>query len=123
LANDSPFALGASIWARKAEAQRLVPGLQAGMVAINDTLINGMMAGVPFGGLKESGYGRVYGDDALREMSWARGVTVDRAGLREIAYFPLKRFGSVRSLGLVQLVSGTGVTIKLRGLLRILRGR
>jgi acyl-CoA reductase-like NAD-dependent aldehyde dehydrogenase len=123
LANDSPFALGGSIWARTATAQQLAPRLQAGMIAINDTLINGMMAGVPFGGLKESGYGRVYGDDALREMSWARGVTVDRAGMREISYYPLKRFGSVRSLGLVQLISGSGVTIKLRGLLRILRGR
>jgi succinate-semialdehyde dehydrogenase/glutarate-semialdehyde dehydrogenase len=123
LANDSPFALGGSIFAPTATAQKLVPELRAGMVAINDTLLNGLVAGLPFGGSRDSGYGRVYGDDALREMSWPRGVTVDRAGIREIAYYPLHRFGSVRALGLVQLTSGTGLGIRLRGLLRLLRGR
>jgi acyl-CoA reductase-like NAD-dependent aldehyde dehydrogenase len=123
LANDSPFALGASVWAKTEVAERLVPQIQAGMVAVNDTLFNGMMAGLPFGGLKDSGYGRVYGDDALREMSWPRGVSVDRAGMHEIAYYPLRRFGNARALGLVQLVSGAGVRLKVQGLLRLLRGR
>lgn len=122
LANDSPFALGGSIWGRTAAVQKLVPQLRAGMVSVNDTLVNGLMAGLPFGGTKDSGYGRVYGDDALREMSWTRAVTIDRAGMREIAYYPLKRFGMQRALGLVQLISGFGVTMKLRGLIRIIRG-
>ena len=123
LANDSRFGLGASIWAQTAVAEKLVPRINAGMVAVNDTLYNGMMAGLPFGGLKESGYGRVYGDDALREMSWPRGVSVDRAGMHEIGYYPLGRFGNARALGLVQLVSGSGVALKLRGLLRLIRGK
>lgn len=123
LANDSRFALGASIWAATGVAERMVPQIQAGMVAVNDTLFNGMMAGLPFGGLKESGYGRVYGDDALREMSWPRGVSVDRAGMREIAYYPLRRFGHERALGLVQLISGARFGLKLRGLLRLIRGK
>jgi acyl-CoA reductase-like NAD-dependent aldehyde dehydrogenase len=122
LANDSPFALGGSIWAKPQVAHKLVPQLRAGMVSINDTLLNGMVAGLPFGGLKDSGYGRVYGDDALREMSWPRGVTVDRAGLREIGYYPLRRFGTQRALGLVQAISGSGARTKLRGLLRVLMG-
>lgn len=120
LANDSPFALGGAIWGQKRRAEKLVPELRAGMVSVNDTLLNGMIAGLPFGGLKESGYGRVYGDDALREMSWPRGVTVDRAGMREIAYYPLNRFGAKRALGLVQLISGSGIRTKLRGLMKLL---
>jgi acyl-CoA reductase-like NAD-dependent aldehyde dehydrogenase len=123
MANDSRFALGASIWAETGVAERMVPRIQAGMVSVNDTLFNGMMAGLPFGGLKESGYGRVYGDDALREMSWPRGVSVDRAGMREISFYPLRRFGNQRALGLVQFISGSGIGLKMRGLLRLLRGK
>jgi acyl-CoA reductase-like NAD-dependent aldehyde dehydrogenase len=123
LANDSPFGLGGSIWAKRAVAERLMPRLRVGMVAINDTLVNGMIAGLPFGGAKkESGYGRVYGDDALREMSWTRTVTIDRVGMREPYYYPLHRTGTARSLGFVQLLSGSGIRLRLRGLASILRG-
>ena len=124
LANDSSFGLGGSIWAKRAVAERLVPRMRVGMVAINDTLVNGMIASLPFGGAKrESGYGRVYGDDALREMTWTRTVTIDRVGMREPSYYPLRRFGSRRALGAVQLLSGSGIRLKLRGLMRILTQR
>jgi acyl-CoA reductase-like NAD-dependent aldehyde dehydrogenase len=123
LANDSAFALGGSIWGPRARAEGMARSLRAGMVSINDTLMNGVIAGLPFGGLQESGYGRVYGDEALREMSWPRGVTVDRAGMREFAYYPLQRFGTNRVRGLVQLLSGYGVRNKMSGLMRLIRGR
>jgi acyl-CoA reductase-like NAD-dependent aldehyde dehydrogenase len=123
LANDSPFALGGAIFGRRREAERLALRLRAGMVSINDTLMSGVIAGLPFGGLKDSGYGRVYGDDALREMSWPRAVTIDRVGLREFAYYPRDRFGTARVQGMVQLLSGRGVRNKTSGLWRLLRGK
>lgn len=123
LANDSAFALGGSVWGKRAPAERLAKRLRSGMVSINDTLMNGVIAGLPFGGLKESGYGRVYGDEAIREMSWPRGVSVDRAGLREFGYYPLHRFGTNRMRGLVQLLSAPGVRNKASGLMKILRGK
>jgi succinate-semialdehyde dehydrogenase/glutarate-semialdehyde dehydrogenase len=123
LANDSPFALGSSVWGRRAAARRMARQLRAGMVSINDTLMNGVIAGLPFGGLKDSGYGRVYGDEAIREMSWPRGVTVDRAGLREFAYYPLQKFGTNRVRGMVQLLSAPGLRNKTSGILRIIRGK
>jgi acyl-CoA reductase-like NAD-dependent aldehyde dehydrogenase len=123
LANDSPFALGGSIWGKRARAERLVPRLRAGMISVNDTMMNGVIAALPFGGLKDSGYGRVYGDEALREMTWPRGVTVDRAGMREFAYYPLRRFGTNRARGMVQLLSGKGMRRKLGGLVRLVTGK
>lgn len=123
MANDSSFALGGSIWTNAARAEKLIPGLRAGMVSINDTLMNGMIAGLPFGGaLSESGYGRTYGDEGLRELSWPRAVTIDRAGMSEIAYYPLSRFGPQRALGLVQLLSAPGIRNKARGLRRLITG-
>ena len=123
LANDSPFALGGSIWGKRAEAEKLVPRLRAGMISVNDTMVNGLIAGLPFGGLKDSGYGRVYGDEALREMTWPRGITVDRAGMREFAYYPLNKFGIARARGLVQLLSGSGFRNKVSGLSKLIRGK
>ncbi|HEY0673577.1 MAG TPA: aldehyde dehydrogenase family protein, partial [Longimicrobiales bacterium] len=123
LANDSPFALGGSIWSQRARAERLAPRLRAGMISINDTMMNGVIVSLPFGGLKDSGYGRVYGDEALREMTWPRGMTVDRAGMREFAYYPLRRFGTNRVRGMVQLLSGKGMRMKLAGLLRLVTGK
>ena len=123
LANDSPFALGGSIWGKRAEAEKLVPRLRAGMISVNDTMVNGLIAGLPFGGLKDSGYGRVYGDEALREMTWPRGITVDRAGMREFAYYPLNKFGIARVRGLVQLLSAPGFRNKVSGLSKLIRGK
>lgn len=124
LANDSRFGLGASVWGRRERVEALVPRLRAGMVCVNDAVTNALVASLPFGGVGESGYGRVYGDEGLREMSRARAVLVDRAGLkREFAHYPLRRFGAARVLGLVRMLHGRGLGLRVRGLVQLLTGR
>lgn len=106
--NASRFGLGASIWGPRDVAESLVRRVRAGMLSVNDAMLGALVPGLPFGGVGESGSGRVHGDDGLREMSWSRAVLVDRAGLHEVAYYPLSRLGREGALGAVRLLAGRG---------------
>lgn len=64
LANDTPFGLGASIWSNDLRAvQRLVPKIRAGTVWVN--CHNFVDPNMPFGGFKQSGFGREHGRAVL----------------------------------------------------------
>lgn len=57
IANDTPFGLAAYLFTADAARQwRLMEALEYGMVGVNDGLISTEVA--PFGGVKESGFGR-----------------------------------------------------------------
>ena len=56
IANDSKFGLGASIWIQDLEkAETLSSLIQSGIVTVNNVVVSD--ARVPFGGVKNSGFG------------------------------------------------------------------
>lgn len=78
LANESHLGLNAYVFTTDRErGERLAERVEAGTVLVNDVLTN-YSSEVPFGGVKQSGFGRVHGEDALRDMAEVRTVTVDR---------------------------------------------
>jgi succinate-semialdehyde dehydrogenase/glutarate-semialdehyde dehydrogenase len=79
LANDSHLGLNAYVFTRdRAKGRALAERIEAGSVVVNDVFINYAATEAPFGGIKQSGYGRIHGEDALRDMAEVRHVNVDR---------------------------------------------
>ena len=79
IANGTEFGLGAYIHTQNlARAHSVAAQMDAGMVQVNDSGA-GMTPCVPFGGMKQSGYGRLGGEDGLHEFLQAKNVWVNLA--------------------------------------------
>ena len=89
LSNASSYGLGANVWSRR-QGKRIAAELACGMVAINSTFSFAAVASVPFGGIKDSGYGRVHAPEGLLEYTYARTVVRTRFNL-PIKFLSFKR--------------------------------
>ncbi|NLU83330.1 NAD-dependent succinate-semialdehyde dehydrogenase [Rhodococcus sp. HNM0569] len=71
LANDTTFGLSASVWGRDLDAARAVADrLDVGMAYVNEH--GTTLPGLPFGGVKRSGYGRELGKWGIHEFANAK---------------------------------------------------
>jgi acyl-CoA reductase-like NAD-dependent aldehyde dehydrogenase len=77
LANDTSYGLGGAVFGKK-NAVRIARRLRSGMVAVNSTLTFVGMGNLPFGGVGQSGFGRIHGEDGLREFARPKAITVRR---------------------------------------------
>src|SRR5262245_13034297 len=73
VANDTPYGLGAGVWTRDlSKAHAMAKRLRAGTVWIN--CYNVFDAALPFGGYKQSGWGREMGHEALEAYTEVKAV-------------------------------------------------
>ncbi|MGH3824703.1 MAG: aldehyde dehydrogenase family protein [Pseudonocardiaceae bacterium] len=72
--NAGRYGLGAAVFSRRRGAE-ISGRLRCGMVAINSVISYAVVPSLPFGGVGDSGFGRVHGADGLREFTRAKAVT------------------------------------------------
>ena len=109
LSNASRYGLAASVWSKK-NGERIAEQLQCGMVSINSTISFAAVASVPFGGVKDSGYGRIHGPEGLREFTYPRTIVRARFKL-PLSFTTFKRtaFADKIIVGVVKALHGRSI--------------
>ena len=77
LSNASSYGLAAAVFSKR-DGEKIAAQLACGMVSINSVFLFAAVASVPFGGVKNSGYGRIHGAEGLLEYTYARTVVKTR---------------------------------------------
>lgn len=124
LANDCNLALTASVWSRsRRTADELAQRIQAGVVMINDHLTSHALPEIPWGGFKQSGFGRTHGRLGFDEMTQPQAIVHDNMGWlrRNLWWHPYdtKLYDGMH--GLMNLVHGRSFGARFAGLLNVLR--
>ncbi|AIG80909.1 Hypothetical protein AJAP_40665 [Amycolatopsis japonica] len=76
-ANDTKYGLGSTVFS-KSRGLELAGRLRTGMTSINAPLSFAGIASLPFGGVGDSGFGRIHGPEGLREFARPKAVARQR---------------------------------------------
>lgn len=122
IANDSPFALSASVWTGdSAQAQRVAVQLRCGSCIVNDVIRSVGNPHAAFGGNAASGYGRYHGEEGFRTFSRVKTImTLNHQLPTEIHWFPFHQRTFVWLRRLLAVRHGAGsVGKKIRSFLKL----
>ena len=98
LSNASEYGLGASVFSKR-NGYAIAKKLDCGMVGINTAFTFAAVPSVPFGGAKQSGYGRIHGPEGLFEFTYARTLVKPKYEI------PLRATSFKRTAGQERLIS------------------
>jgi acyl-CoA reductase-like NAD-dependent aldehyde dehydrogenase len=76
-ANGTRYGLASTIYSKR-RGMELAGEMRAGMTAVNQYLSYAAVPSLPFGGVGESGFGRIHGPDGLKEFTYAHAITKRR---------------------------------------------
>ncbi|MDX2001905.1 MAG: aldehyde dehydrogenase family protein [Chitinophagales bacterium] len=93
LSNDSPYGLGASVWSKDLKrAEKVAKQIITGNVSINSHMLTEANPALPFGGIKDSGFGRYKGDVGLLTFSNSKSILIDTQGSKiEPHWYPFTK--------------------------------
>ncbi|XP_042518072.1 aldehyde dehydrogenase 22A1 [Macadamia integrifolia] len=128
LANDTNYGLGCAVFSgSQHRAKEIASQLHCGVAAINDFASNYMCQSLPFGGVKDSGFGRFAGVEGLRACCLVKSVVEDRwwpfikTKIPKPIQYPIAENGFDFQESLVETLYGLNVWDRLRALVNVLK--
>ena len=76
-ANGTRYGLGSTVFA-KARGMELAERIRSGMTSVNGMITFAAIPSLPFGGVGDSGFGRIHGPDGLKEFTYAKAIARQR---------------------------------------------
>ena len=114
-ARDEGYNLTASVWTKnKSRANLIASQLRAGIVMVNDHASAAAMAWGFWGGVGESGYGRLNGELGLKEMSVPVHIARNVGGLPKLWWYPYDDATNKALRAATELLSAPGVAPKAK---------
>ena len=120
LANDSKYGLGSSVFGKGARA--IADKLRAGMTSVNSVMAFSGIPSLPFGGVGDSGFGRIHGDEGIREFTRIKSTAEQAFALPvNMMSFRQPKDAPGRLRGMIKQLYGEGVVAKAGDWFRKLR--
>ncbi|MVU81066.1 aldehyde dehydrogenase family protein [Nocardia sp. ET3-3] len=107
LANKSKYGLGSAVYSKK-QGMEIARRLEVGCTSVNSVLSYAAISGLPFGGVRDSGIGRIHGAPGLMEFSRPHSIAVQRFTIPGMALLSYTRTDRTMKLlrKIVPLVHG-----------------
>ncbi len=114
------FGLGSAVFGKQARA--LADRIRAGMTSVNSVLAYSAITSLPFGGVGESGFGRIHGDQGIREFARTKATAEQVFSLPvNMLSFRQPRNAADRVRGMIKQLYGSGAVARAKDLLGKLR--
>ena len=118
LANDSRFGLGSSVFAGS-QARAIADRIRAGMTSVNSVMGFAGIPSLPFGGVGESGFGRIHGDEGIREFCRVKSTAEQTLSLPiNMMTFRQPKNAVQRLKGMIHQIYGDGTVARVQDLVR-----
>jgi aldehyde dehydrogenase (NAD+) len=115
LANSTRYGLGSTVFS-KARGMEIASRIRSGMTAINSVISFAGIPSLPFGGIGDSGFGRIHGPDGLKEFTYAHAISRRRfTAPLELTTFARTAKQDKQFLQLLTMLHGRSTTLGRTG--------
>ncbi|MET1038116.1 MAG: aldehyde dehydrogenase family protein, partial [Aeromicrobium sp.] len=74
LTNATSYGLAGAVFSKK-QGMQIAQRIRSGMTSVNSVIAFAGVPTLPFGGVGQSGFGRIHGPDGLKEFTYAKAIT------------------------------------------------
>jgi acyl-CoA reductase-like NAD-dependent aldehyde dehydrogenase len=111
-ANGTRYGLGSTVFS-KARGMELAERIRSGMTAVNGVISFASIPSLPFGGVGDSGFGRIHGPDGLKEFTYAKAIARQRfKPILALTSFTRNAKADHQLTQIITMLHGRGSTLK-----------